>query len=114
MLRRCRRALLRQRRLLTAVLLAVTVLAFADQLKPDSPAQAAIVVAARDLPAGRRIGPADVRVLHVPADAAPTGASSRLDAVIGETVAGPMRTGEPVTDRRVMAASLVAGYPAGS
>lgn len=113
-LRRWRRAFLRQRRLVAAVLLAASALAFAEHVRPDPPASTAVVVAARDLQSGALIRPDDVRLVWMPDDVVPSAAATTVADVAGETVAAPMRAGEPLTDRRVVGASLVAGYPAGS
>ncbi len=114
LLRRGRRALLRRRRLLVAALVAVAAMAFARQVSPAPPPHTSVVVAAHDLDAGVTLSPDDVRMVDLPAGLVPAAATSDLAAVIGETVAGPMREGEVMTDRRVVAPSLVAGYPAGS
>jgi Flp pilus assembly protein CpaB len=113
-LRRWRRSLLRHRRPLLAVLGAATVVAFAEQVAPAPPPQTSVVVAAHDLQAGQPIGADDVEVVPMPAEIVPNGAAIRPHQVVGETLAGPMRAGEVVTDRRVVTASLVAGYPAGT
>ena len=113
-LRRWRRAFLRQRRLVAAVLLAASALAFAEHVRPDPPASTAVVVAARDLESGALIHRDDVRLVSMPDDVVPSAAATAVADVAGETVAAPMRAGEPLTDRRVVGASLVAGYPAGS
>jgi Flp pilus assembly protein CpaB len=113
-LRRFRRGLLRHRRPLLAFLVAASVVAFAEKVSPSPPPATAVVVAARDLSAGDLIGTGDVEVVQIPDDLVPGGTTERTEDVVGETLAGPMRAGEAVTDRRVVAASLVGGYPAGT
>jgi Flp pilus assembly protein CpaB len=113
-LRLWRRALLRHRRLLLALLAAATAVAFAQHLRPPAPPATSVLVAAHDLAAGTRIGPDDVRIAAFPDRLVPGGSMLRMRDVVGETVAGPMRAGEVVTDRQVVAGSLVDGYPAGT
>jgi Flp pilus assembly protein CpaB len=100
--------------LVAAVLLAASALAFAEHVRPDPPASTAVVVAARDLESGALIHRDDVRLVSMPDDVVPSAAATAVADVAGETVAAPMRAGEPLTDRRVVGASLVSGYPAGS
>jgi Flp pilus assembly protein CpaB len=81
---------------------ALVVLAAIAALRPD-PAQERtdIVVAARDLAPGIELGPADVRVETRTASTVPDGAQTDLARVVGATLAGPARRGEPLTDVRV-------------
>ena len=44
----------------------------------------------------------------------PAHSTARVDDVVGRTVAGPMRRGEVVTDRRVVHADRMSGFPAGT
>ena len=60
------------------------------------------------------IGTGDVRTVEMPPDVVPEGAFEATAAAVGARVAAPMRAGEPLTDRRVLGDSLIAGYPAGS
>jgi Flp pilus assembly protein CpaB len=113
-LRPWRKALLRHRRLLLALLTAATVMAFAEHIRPAPPPETLVVVASRDLAAGTVIEPDHVRSVGMPTAIVPAGTASDARQLVGETVAGPVRAGEPLTDRRVVADSLLAGYPAGS
>ncbi len=89
-----------------AVLLTVQILA------PSPPPSTAVAVASHDLEAGTRIGAGDVRVVQLTSDLVPAGAF-RADQLVGATVAAPMRAGEPLTDRRIVGAAMVAGYAEG-
>ena len=60
------------------------------------------------------IGTGDVRTVEMPPAVVPEGAFRATAAAVGASVAAPMRAGEPLTDRRVLGDSLIAGYPAGS
>ena len=79
---------------------------------PDVPGTA-VVVASRDLPAGRVLAPADLRTVRVPAALAPSHAVTSAAGLVGRVVAGPMRRGETVTDARVVGPGLTAGLAAG-
>ena len=110
---RVRRLLVRFRRSLSALLAAVAVLTIIDTLAPAAPARRPVVVAAHDLTAGVVLSAADVTVVEMPPDVVPSGSAQSAGSVLGEVVAAPLRTGEALTDRRVVGRSLVAGYPRG-
>lgn len=110
---RLRRVFLRHRRLIAATLAAGAVLAALQVAAPAPPPRAPIVVTARDLTSGTVLRAGDVQVVHAPPGLAPSGAVASAAAVLGETVAGPMRAGEPLTDRSLVGAALIAGYPEG-
>lgn len=107
-----RRALLRHRRLLAATSAAGAALATVSILSPTPPPTTAVAVASHDLDAGTVISAADVRVVRLTVDLVPAGAS-QADQLMGETVAAPMREGEPLTDRRIVGPAMVAGYAEG-
>jgi Flp pilus assembly protein CpaB len=109
--RRVRRAVLARRRMLAAVLVVLAVLAGLRSVSPPPPAAAPAVVAARDLPSGQVLGPEDVAVVDLPPDAVPAGAVASPARLVGRTTAAPLRRGEAVTDVRVVAPSLLDGYP---
>ena len=67
-----------------------------------------VEVAARDLASGVVLTDADLVSRSYPADLAPVGSAPD---VTGRTLAAPVRAGEPVTDARVVGASLLDGYP---
>lgn len=102
-LRVLRRVLLRQRRWIAAGAAAVAMIAVAGVVAPPPEPTAPVVVAARDLPAGARLAPQDLRVVELPVGAAPADAAS-VDAVVGERLAAPVAAREPVGPRRVAAA----------
>ncbi|MDP9317546.1 MAG: Flp pilus assembly protein CpaB [Actinomycetota bacterium] len=110
---RVRRLLVRFRRPLSALLAAVAVLTIIDTLAPASPERRPVVVAAHDLTAGVVLSAADVTVVEMPPNVVPSGSAQSAGLVIGDVVAAPLRTGEALTDRRVVGRSLVAGYPRG-
>ncbi|MGI8888075.1 MAG: SAF domain-containing protein [Nocardioidaceae bacterium] len=106
---RLRRAFLRHRRLIAATSAAAAALTAVQIFAPAPPPTSAVVVAAHDLSGGTVIIPADLRVVQMRPDLAPAGAAT-VEEAVGETVAGPMRTGEPLTDLRVVGAAMIAGY----
>ncbi|PVZ14974.1 Flp pilus assembly protein CpaB [Actinomycetospora cinnamomea] len=78
------------------------------------PAGTPVLVAARDLAPGVALGPADVVVRALPGDVVPAGALADPAAVAGRQVVGGVRTGEALTDVRLLgpaAAVAAAGVP---
>lgn len=106
--RTLRRLVLRRRRLLAATLTAVAVLAILRVLAPPPAPTQPVVVAARDLPGGVVLTAGDLTVVDYPVGIVPAGL---LADPAGRTLAGPMRRGEPVSDRRVVGPALAAGHP---
>ncbi|SFP41890.1 Flp pilus assembly protein CpaB [Amycolatopsis arida] len=60
------------------------------------------LVAARDLAPGRPLTAADLRVVELPESMRPAGALDSPDPARGRLLAGPARTGEPITDVRLV------------
>lgn len=107
-LRAVRHGLRRRRRPVAAVLLAGSVLAGLRVLAPAPPATVPVLVAARDLPSGARLGRDDLSTRLFPADLAPAGAST---TGAGRVLAAPLSTGEVLTDVRVVGPDLAATAP---
>ena len=108
--RRVRRRVLGHRRLLSALCVAGAVLAGLQAAAPPPPRTVPVLTAARDLPAGTLLTDADLVATEFRPDSAPDGSATR-SAAVGRTLAGPLRRGEPVTDVRLVAPSLLRGYP---
>jgi Flp pilus assembly protein CpaB len=106
--RAVRRTVLARRRPLAAGCAAVAVLAGVHAARPPAGDTVAVTVAAHDLASGTVLGPSDVAARRFPAGSAPTGPQIR---VVGRTLAGPVRAGEPITDVRLVTPGLVAGFP---
>lgn len=104
---------LRYRRLGAAVCAAGAVLALGNVLSPGPAQTIPVVVAADDLDGGAALTPADLRVVRMPPAAAPSHVADSPSRLVGRLLTAPVRSGEPITDRRVLGRSLVAGYPPG-
>jgi Flp pilus assembly protein CpaB len=99
---------LRRRRLLAALCLAVAVAAGLQAAAPAPEPRVAVLTAATDLAAGTVVGPGDL----VEVDFAPGSVPDGLAAEpVGRVLAAPLRRGEPVTDARLVAPSLLEDYP---
>ena len=106
--RSVRRVVLRRRRAIAALLVAVAVAAGVQAVAGPAPDTVAVLVAARDLPAGAEIGGGDLRTARF----APGSAPERLaQDPVGRVLAAPLRAGEPVTDVRLVGPELTAGQP---
>lgn len=69
-----------------------------------------VVVAARDLPAGQELQPADLLEQRRPRAYAPSGSESSA-ALVGRRLSGPVGAGEVLTSTRIAGAGLLAGRP---
>lgn len=107
-LRSLRRAVLRRRRPLAALLTAVAVAAGLHAAAGPEPPSVPVVVAARDLPAGAALSSDDLRTVRFAPGTAPADA---VDDPVGEVLAAPVRAGEPVTDVRLVGPGLTTGRP---
>ncbi|MCE5308820.1 MAG: Flp pilus assembly protein CpaB [Acidobacteriales bacterium] len=77
--------------------------------KKEKVEQREVVVAARPLPMGVAIKPADVKISKMSADQFPKGAFSRVEEVIDRPVVGNILLDEPVMDGRLGARGAGAG-----
>jgi Flp pilus assembly protein CpaB len=68
--------------------------------------RADVVVAARDLTPGAALNPDDVRIEKRLATTIPDGSQADVTAVVGSTVASPIRRGEVLTDVRLLGSRL--------
>ncbi len=97
---------------LIAVAVGLAVLAGLRAVSPPPPASTAVVVAAHDLPGGRLLTESDLAVREVPTAVVPAGVAPDRSTITGRTLAAPVRAGEAITDRRVLAPGLLAAHPA--
>jgi pilus assembly protein CpaB len=93
-----RSVLSRHRRLLAALLAAAAAAFGLAAARPRAPG-VRVLVAARDLAGGTRLGPGDVTVRAFPAQVVPAGA---IGHAAGRTLSGPVRRGEPLADAAVV------------
>ena len=85
-----------------AVLLAI------QSVRPRSSTGQPVVVAAHDLPAGTTLAATDVRVTAWASGDPPSGASTAAADLVGQRLAGPVRSGEPLTDVRLTSPNTLA------
>lgn len=98
-----------------AVLLAALALLLALRPAPAParpPTAAPVAVAAHDLPAGAVLSSRDVAVIRLPPDVVPRGVAPDAQPLVGRVLAGAVRSGEPLTDARLVGAGLTALLPA--
>ncbi len=67
----------------------------------------AVLVAARDLPAGRALTRSDLRLARWPRSVLPHAVLREPGAALGRAPAGPVRSGEPLTDLRLLGPPLL-------
>ncbi len=70
-----------------------------------------VLTAAHDLDGGTVVGRGDLSLTAFSPDSVPDGAVTTAELVVGRTTTGPVRAGEPITDVRLVAGSLLDGYP---
>jgi Flp pilus assembly protein CpaB len=98
------RTLLLRRAIATVLVGLAAVLALAPG-RANS-ADDAVVVAAQNLAAGTVLEPGLVTLRGIPKQAVPDGAARVPSAVLGRTLAAPVRRGEPLTDVRLTGSDL--------
>lgn len=101
------------RRLLAAGLVAGAAAAALPVLAPAPAPRVTVLVAARDLPAGLRLTPADVRVAAWAPGTRPRGAVPDASAATGQTLSAALSEGSPVTDAGLLGPGLLAGQAIG-
>ena len=91
---------LRHRRLLVALFAGIAAWSAVAAIAQE-PESTLVPVAARDLPSGSSIKPSDIKLVGLPETATPENLLPKRD-IASRVVAGPMRAGEPFTDRRAI------------
>lgn len=109
--RRLTARLWRYRFVLAATCVGIAAWMLVLQMRPPPPASTPVVVAARDLPAGSVLAPADLQVADLPS--APSGALEQ-EAAIGATLVVGLGQGVPVTATMVAGDGLVDAAPPGT
>jgi pilus assembly protein CpaB len=85
--------------LLFAAIAGVSTFFYAQTTKSEAPAPIPttnVIVAAREIPQRTQITTADIKLVKINSDAAPPGAASSPDAVVGKITLAPISTGEPI------------------
>jgi pilus assembly protein CpaB len=94
------------RRVVASVLVAFAAVVALYPQQDDSPGDV-MVVAARDLSPGTVVEASQLTLRRLPAEAIPAGAAKATAAVLGRTLAAPVRRGEALTDVRLTGPDLV-------
>jgi Flp pilus assembly protein CpaB len=100
------------RRLLAAGLAAGAVALALQAAEPAPEPTAPVVVAAAELRGGLALTTGNLELVDMPPDLVPAGAVASIEAAVGHVLAGPMRTGEPLTDVRLIGPGLLTGWGA--
>jgi Flp pilus assembly protein CpaB len=100
------------RRLLAAGLAAGAVALALQAAEPAPEPTVPVVVAAAELRGGLVLTTGNLELVDMPPDLVPTGALASIEAAVGHVLAGPMRTGEPLTDIRLIGPGLLTGWGA--
>lgn len=97
------------RRLLAAICAGLAVLLTVGALD-DGSSSRRVVVVTDDLDAGTVLSADHVTTRDVPLEVVPAGVLTATSDAVGRTLAGPVRDGELVTDRRVVDARDLSGF----
>jgi pilus assembly protein CpaB len=100
------------RRLLAAGLAAGAVALALQAAEPAPEPTVPVVVAAAELRGGLALTTGNLELVDMPPDLVPAGAVASIEAAVGHVLAGPMRTGEPLTDVRLIGPGLLTGWGA--
>lgn len=96
------KAVRRHRRLLAGMSAAAAVYCGMTALSPPAPPTVAVLAAARDLAGGSPPTARDLRTVRLPAAVVPVGALHPGSELTRRILAGPVRSGEPLTDARFL------------
>jgi len=107
------RAVRWHRRLLAAGLAAAAVALTIHAAAPAPPPTVPVVVASRDLPGGAAVTSRDITGRRVSAASRPAHALSVPATAVGRVLTSPVRSGEALTDVRLVGPSLFGMLPAG-
>jgi pilus assembly protein CpaB len=104
-----RRAVDRHRALVAGGLVAAGVATGLSVVAPSPQPVVQVLAAARELPAGAELAAGDVTTVALPVAVVPAGALRSAGDVVGRVLAGPVRSGEALTDVRLLGAGLAPG-----
>jgi len=114
LLRRVRRLVRRNRRLIAALLLCAAAGLAVQALTPAPAASVPVVVTAADLPAGTVLTEAQLTVQPHPAATGPPGSAASPADLLGRRLASALRAGSPVLDTSLVGPGLLTGTPPGT
>jgi len=109
-----RRAIAARRRPLAALCAAAAVGSGISAARPSPDPTTPVLVSASDLAAGTVLAEGDLTTVAWRSDHVPDGALDAGEPPLGQTIAAPMRAGEPLTDIRLLQPGLLAGHPPGT
>jgi pilus assembly protein CpaB len=109
--RELRRRILVHRRGLAALFAGVAVLVALRSVQSPAPPTVGLWTASHDLPSGTVLSRDDLTRVPFAPDSVPDHAAAAAGEALGRTVAAPVRRGEPITDLRLVAGSLLVAYP---
>lgn len=101
------------RRILSALLAAAAVVLVVAELRPPPSPAVTVLVAARAVPAGTVLAPADVRTATTPVDTAQPGALTSAPDAVGRRVGAALAPGEALTTSRLVPRGSADGLPRG-
>ncbi|PNI10248.1 flagellar biosynthesis protein FlgA [Arthrobacter sp. AFG7.2] len=104
----------RNRRLAVALLLCAAAAITVQQLTPAPIFTETALAAARDIPAGASLSPADLAAVQVPPGMMASGTLEEPGEAAGKQLAAPLRKGQLLTDAQLLGPGLLAGTPPGS
>lgn len=99
---------------MAALCCGLAVITLVQSLSPPAPPLATVLVPARTLPAGTQVSAADLRAVEVPAELAPPGVITDLQAVVGRTPVVSLEAGVPLSASLVAGGSVAALAPPGT
>jgi pilus assembly protein CpaB len=112
-LQELRRAARWHRRLLAAGLAAGAVALALSALSPAPPTLVRVVAATHDLRGGTTVSSRDIKTLRIPPGAVPAQTVRDPAGAVGRVLVSPVRSGEPLTDVRLLGPSLLGTLGAG-
>ncbi len=111
LLHRARRRVLVHRRTLAALCVAAAAVLALRTLTGAPPPTTPVWTARHDVASGTVLRAQDFRRTGYAVGSAPPGSVRDLDRVVGRTLATPLEAGEPVSVRKLVGRSRLAGYP---
>lgn len=105
-----RRRLLIHRRGIAALCAGLAVLLLVQVFRPPAPETVPVWVVTRDVPVGEALVRDDLRRARWPTGVGVRGVDG-VDGLVGRTVIVPLERGQPLSERQVLGAPALVGYP---